>query len=88
MFHTVVSADLSEAYVMIFCDTLKIMESVKIIYIPNSLKDLFVLQITSVFICICMLFIFFLKICASGCSSVPFSPVYLGVFVTDRYLNF
>lgn len=68
MFHTIVSAYFSEAYVVIFCDTLKIVGSVKMIRIPYSLKELFVLEITSVFYC--MIFIFFLKIHASGCGSI------------------
>lgn len=90
MFHTVVSAYFSEACVMIFCDALKIMGSVKIIYIPYSLKDLFVFEIASVFICICVGF--FSKNLSKWLlfSSYPHpsAPGYLGVFVTDRYLNF
>lgn len=57
MFHTIVSAYFSEAYVMIFCDILKIIGSVKMIHIPYSLKELFVLEIASLFYC--MIFIFF-----------------------------
>lgn len=75
MFCTIVPAYLSETYVMIFCDTLKITGSVKIIYIPYSLEELFVFEIVSVFICVCVILIFFLKLYTSGCSSVPLSSV-------------
>lgn len=43
------------------------------ISIPCSLKELFVLEITSVFYCV--IFIFFLKIYASGYGLFPPSPL-------------